>query len=436
MAGLAAALRLAEAGCPVTILEARHRVGGRIFTLRPAGCDLPIELGAEFIHGLAPEIWEPLQAAGSAITEVEGESWCVTHGKLLPCQFFSQVDAIFDKMDDRSADESFLRFLRRNFPDSADDVKLQEAKRRAIEYVSGFNAADPALVGVHWLVRGMQAEERIDGQRAFRTRNGYDQLVKIFCRKLERLEVKIHTNTVVEQVRWQRSKIEINAQTAEGPRRFAAGRVVVTLPLAVLKAKAGELGGVRFEPSLPQDKMLAMDKLEMGKVIRVVFRFRQRFWDRVSSVHASDRTLSNLSFLLSQDELFPTWWTALPSKAPMLTGWAPFRSAEQLSGRDKAWVIEQGLKTLSELLAVGPQPLRDLLEDAYFHDWQNDAFARGAYSYGKVGAANAQETLAAALDDVLYFAGEHTDTAGHNGTVHGAIASGYRAARQILSSPD
>jgi monoamine oxidase len=74
------------------------------------------------------------------------------------------------------------------------------------------------------------------------------------------------------------------------------------------------------------------------------------------------------------------------------------------------------------------------LDAAHFHDWQTDPFARGAYSYAKVGADGAQEALAAPIENTLFFAGEATDTSGHNGTVHGAIASGYRAAQEIINS--
>jgi monoamine oxidase len=73
-----------------------------------------------------------------------------------------------------------------------------------------------------------------------------------------------------------------------------------------------------------------------------------------------------------------------------------------------------------------------LLGAAYFHDWQNDPFSRGAYSYGAVGSDGAQEALGRPIESTLFFAGEATDTTGNNGTVHGAIASGRRAAKEIL----
>ena len=163
-AGLAAASELAESGLSVVVLEARERIGGRIVTLQDSRLQFPIELGAEFIHGRPPEIWNLLQKQGIPITEVKGDNWCVD-GRLSPCDFFSEVDDILRRMDDHGPDESFQSFLQRCCPDAS-----AETKEHAVGYVAGFNAADPAQVGVHWLVQEMRAEEKIDGERAFRPR--------------------------------------------------------------------------------------------------------------------------------------------------------------------------------------------------------------------------------------------------------------------------
>ena len=105
---------------------------------------------------------------------------------------------------------------------------------------------------------------------------------------------------------------------------------------------------------------------------------------------------------------------------------------ERLSGQSEAYVIDHCLNSLGRLLHLNPAQLQEELAAAYFHDWLSDPFSRGAYSYGKVGAVEAQQALGAPLEDTLFFAGEATDVSGNNGTVHGAIASGYRAAAEIL----
>src|SRR5436305_8799723 len=115
-----------------------------------------------------------------------------------------------------------------------------------------------------------------------------------------------------------------------------------------------------------------------------------------------------------------------------IVGWAPFHCAERLSGQTESFVVEKSIETLHRLVGVSVQELNSLLEHAYFHDWQNDPFSRGAYSYGKVGAAAAQQALGAPIENTVFFSGEATDTSGHNGTVHGAIASGHRAAEEMI----
>jgi hypothetical protein len=105
--------------------------------------------------------------------------------KLQPCNFGARADKILDAMNDQDPDESFLDFLARRFPDNKDD----EAKRWATGYVSGFNAADPGEVSVHWLVHNREAEEQIEGDRAFHILGGYLELLDIFAAELARLNV-------------------------------------------------------------------------------------------------------------------------------------------------------------------------------------------------------------------------------------------------------
>ncbi|HEY2235604.1 MAG TPA: FAD-dependent oxidoreductase, partial [Candidatus Angelobacter sp.] len=82
-----------------------------------------------------------------------------------------------------------------------------------------------------------------------------------------------------------------------------------------------------------------------------------------------------------------------------------------------------------------PQPeLRQQITASFVHDWQADPFSRGAYSYTAVGGIDAAQALAAPVDGTLFFAGEATNVKGYTGTVHGAIATGLRAAKELLES--
>ncbi len=166
-AGLVAAADLSRTGLTVELLEARDRLGGRIWTIHEPQFNVPTELGAEFIHGLPVEVWDMVRAAGMRTNEVEGRNWCVRDRTIRPCDFFDDVDALLQQMTASGPDRSFADFVHSVAADG-------EAKQRAIGYASGFHAARIQEISVHSLVRGMQADTAIEGERAFRIEGGYD----------------------------------------------------------------------------------------------------------------------------------------------------------------------------------------------------------------------------------------------------------------------
>jgi monoamine oxidase len=435
VAGMSAAIGLSRTGVSVTIVEARDRIGGRVFTLLDPKLNVPVELGAEFIHGRPREILDLLEPRKIPITEVDGDTWCVEDGRLSPCDFFSDIDKILQKMKSQTGkeDQSFSEFLAEHDVELGHSPESERAKKWTTSYVSGFNAADPALVSVKWLVEGMLAEEKIEGDRAFHSPHGYTDLIEIFRKLLQDNNIDVQTNTVVETVQWSSGGVEVSAICPNGTAKLSAACALITVPLGVLQAREDENGAIRFNPELPSEKQDAIRNIMMGKVIRVTLRFRERFWDDLPKYREKNsRSMSDMSFLLSHDDWFPTWWTTAPKKLPIVVGWAPFHCAMRLSGQSEDYVVQQSIQALHRLLGVSTEELNRFLEHAYFHDWQSDPFARGAYSYGKAGYSVAQQALAAPVGNTLFFAGEATDIAGHNGTVHGAIASGLRAVREII----
>jgi monoamine oxidase len=427
-AGLVAAATLAETGLSVIVLEARDRIGGRIFTLNDVEQQFPIELGAEFIHGRPAEITGVLRQNKIPISEVDGDNWCTQNGRLSSCDFFSEVDEILQRMNEDGPDESFANFLKRCCSDASAD-----AKKHTLSYVAGFNAADPAQVSVHWLVRQMKAEEKIEGNRAFRARGGYQSLLDLLQQRVAKARISVRTNTVVHRVAWRPGNVSIDAVCSKQAIRLHASRLLVTVPLGVLQARPGEPGAIEFSPALPQEKLDSIAGMEMGKVLRVVLHFRERFWDRIHASGGENKTLDQMSFLFSQDNWFPTWWTAMPDRFPIITGWAPWQCAERLES-ESVPVVARALQSLGGLLGVGTIEMERLLEIAHFHDWQADPYSRGAYSYVKVGSADAPEVLSRPVKDTLFFAGEAADVTGNNGTVHAAIASARRAVVQITKT--
>ena len=118
----------------------------------------------------------------------------------------------------------------------------------------------------------------------------------------------------------------------------------------------------------------------------------------------------------------------------MLTGWAAGPLVRDVVFRDKEYVFERATETLAGLLYMDAKELRSMVYRAHTHDWQADVYSLGAYSYAKVGGLGAAKELAASIDGTMFFAGEATEWQGHNGTVHGAIATGKRVAREVMKS--
>jgi monoamine oxidase len=412
IAGLAAMQRLAAAGMDVLVLEARERLGGRIFTQQHNG--YPVELGAEFVHGRPPEMLEIIRSAGLKPAKVSGEFRSKIAGHWEDSDnLMSEVNELFDQIPSSGPDQTFHEYI------EGTNYSV-EAKQQAVRFVEGFHAADARKVGIHWLLKATKAEESIDGDTSFRMPEGYSRLVETLARDVHQREVhkqgsRILLNNRVTSIRWQKN--EVLVMTSQG--EYRAARAVITLPLGVLQA-----GSVKFTPPLDA-KQDAFRLLSMGPVIRVSLCFQDKFWEE-------DPHMRDLSFLFTDNEHFPTWWTSNPLRYPILTGWAAARHARALTGKSDPQIIAIAVDALAGLLGKNESDLKTKLEAGFTHDWLSDPFACGAYSYGNVGGAEAAQLLAEPILDTLFFAGEATNAEGHNGTVNGAISSGKRVAEEML----
>ena len=197
-------------------------------------------------------------------------------------------------------------------------------------------------------------------------RGGYQVFLELLQQRVAKAGVSIRTNAVVRRIAWRPGNVSLDAVCGERAVSLNASRVLVTVPLGVLQANPGEPGAIEFSPSLPEEKLDSIAGMEMGKVLRVVLHFRERFWDRIHPGGSRRKKLDRMSFLFSQDEWFPTWWTAMPDRFPIITGWAPWRSAERLESHDLP-VVTRALQTLGGLLGVDQSEMERLLEIAYFH---------------------------------------------------------------------
>ena len=402
-AGLAAARELSLAGVKVLVLEARERIGGRIHTHFDRW---PIELGAEFVHGKPRETLAIVERAELTLQRVPNRHWHWHDGILTKTgEFWSKVEKVMDEMSGyKGPDQSFAEFLSHY----RQTHNIQDIESIATLYVEGFHAAHADQIGVHGLNKTNEAAEKVEDDKQFRFPNGYSQLAASLYDDAVASGAIFQFNTAVEEVRWQRDRVEV---LTEGSHTFKTRKLLVTLPLTLLPR-------VRFRPAIGETEGAAR-RLAMGQVVKVVMRFREAFWE------------DEFTFIHAPDELPPTWWSQFPERKPLVVGWAGGTRAEKLSLVSDDALLDQSLQAMSHVFNRSKSELEDLLEEFYTHNWRKDRFSAGAYSYIPVNGIDAAAQLAQPLENTLFFAGEATNTEGHQGTVHGAIATGLRAAKEI-----
>jgi monoamine oxidase len=302
---------------------------------------------------------------------------------------------------------------------SADD------RRYATGFVEGFHAADVDRISERSLAG---STDDPNAMRIARVGGGYDRLVRTLARESQD---RVHLAHVVRRLTWRAGEVIIESRTPAGDDAISAEQVIVTLPLGVLTAPEESEGRVTFDPPVPAIET-ASRKLEMGGVVRVALRFDEPFWKsgRFSKQHGGAQ-FNETTFVQALEQMpFPVWWTPYPLEAPMLVGWTGGPLSWDLS-RKPDEIVDVAVRSLAKVLGTTRSTVSRHMLASFTHDWINDPFARGAYSYVAVGGSGASAVMARPIERTLYFAGEHASS-GRNGTVDGAIASGFRAADQVL----
>ena len=423
-AGLIAAAVLLEAGHSVCLLEARDRVGGRIWTRREAGVAVPIELGAEFVHGHAPITEGLLTAAGATVIEASGSHFALEDGQLRPRGgFFPRIRAAMKKKSHALAqhDMSFDAFL-----EQLSAVLSKEQREYARMMAEGFDAADTSRASARALAEEWTSDVIGTSPQA-RPREGYEALLAALMARLQGDRLRLLLQATVQSVRWSRGRVEVAGEFCGVPFALHAARALMALPLGVLQQPAGAPGAVAFSPPLAM-KRAALEGLASGPIIKLQLRFATSFWETLHGGRYRDA-----GFFHVPQAPFATFWTPAPARAPLLVAWAGGPRALRLaSGATPAEMVRKALASLEVVFGRGFDFASEL-RAYYYHDWQQDPFARGAYSYVTVGASEARASLAQPVEDTLFFAGEATD-GDEGGTVTGALQSGLRAAREVRAS--
>ena len=415
-AGLAAGHELSLVNKKIAVLEAKDRIGGRIYSIEDDRFGQIVEAGAEFIHGKLPVTFSILDKAKIKYHSVGGNIWEVENGEICKKKdFITGWDKLMKELRSLEKDIPFSEFLETYFPGNEDE----DLKASAIKFVQGYDAADTdkvsSLALLHeWENQDDDHQERID--------KGYAALMNFLAGEIKKRANDIFTKAVVKTIKWQKGKVEV---ITTDDRQFVASKVLITIPLGVWQAEDEE-GNISFLPELPEKKQAAK-KMGFGAVIKINLQFQDNFWEeRVAN------KMKGAGFIFS-DAAIPTWWTQQPIKNGMLTGWLAGPKAMELKDAGEEEIFEKTLQVLAYIFGVDENFIKKELVAHYITNWTADIFTRGAYSYPTLDTHWAKGVLLQPVEQTLYFAGEALYKGSETGTVEGALASGIEVARNIIS---
>lgn len=410
--GLAAAQTLVAAGYTVQVLEGRDRIGGRTWTSQ-YWADAPLDMGASWIHGVEKNPISALADKFGAKRVHTDEENVIVYGPNGQTLSDDRVESLEERC------EKILKRARKEADKSDDDISLQDAiaatlnlkslskeERQQLDfYINNAIEQDYAGAASELSAHYYDDQGELDGGDEMFV-DGYKTIVDGLAKGLD-----IKLKQVVKQISYGRGGVTVT--TSQGT--FTADKVVVTLPLGVLKKNA-----VQFVPPLPEQKKTAISLLGMGVLDKLYLRFPKVFWPT---------KYDWLGYIDEQKGRWSGWVNCYKlTKQPILLGFnsADFaKETEKWSDKD---IINSGMAVLKKIYGNSiPAPT-----DAQITRWAADPFTFGSYSFMGVGASpKTHEQMAKPVGDTLFFAGEATHKV-HPGTVHGAYLSGLRAAREII----
>ena len=405
-AGLMAAWELALAGKTVLIVEAKNRYGGRIHTIQDNNFPLPIELGAEFVHGRLPITEMLVKKAGLQWHEVEGSLWQHHQGKLYQSE--EQVpggDKVLDALQKVKQDIPIAQFIDTFF---ADDTAIKEGLK---SYVEGYYAGDIERVSTLALKEELEESDDVE----YRIEGGYKMIIDFLVRSINEHGGKVALEVPVTGILWGKDHVTVNSLH----RSFKAKKVIITVPLGVLQAHA-----ISFTPALPQLQD-ALDQLGYGTAIKIILSFETSFWQERPE-------LKDLGMLFSE-EIIPTWWTQYPKEVPVLVGWVAGGQAKNLVFMKREVLLDKALQSLSAIFDISKETIKGQLKGWYVNNWDKGMYARGAYSYDTIKGGEVKETMKTGIENTLFFAGEGWFHGLELGTVEAALHNGRDTARYILA---
>lgn len=436
LAGLSAATLLVEKGYEVTVVEARDRPGGRIWTWRepwkdgqwleagaPGGPDTARRM-AKWCETLGLELAALRATAPSELLlHLRGETFPAREliernpyglplelAKVPPNALMARyVDPVAAKMKDRAAwtrpewapydGKSLATFLReQGAPPGARALMARAPNCNSLESASAL-----------WAIREAATLRPTGVTKQLSVKGGMDRLPQAFA---ERLRGRIRYETALVAVKRQGERLTAFVENKGRAQPIETGHLVVAAPFPALL-------DVEFDPALPEGKARAIRELPYTQISKVYVQTKTRSYER--------RGLTSLLWTDSPIEqvLVATPADSDKSARGLLHVWMDGEAATEIDGMAEQKRISYALGML-ELLLTGS---RESAETVRFHSWNLDPWAKGAYCHFAPGQVASLHPHIAPPVGNIHFAGEHTSTV--EAGMEGALESGERVAAEI-----
>jgi monoamine oxidase len=427
LAGLSAADELRSRGWKVIVLEARDRVGGRVWTLRNPDTGQYAEAGGEFLDSEHSEMRKLVDRFGlgleqSFVTSEEPEDLVVrgglrqTYSEVAGGEASEQMERFYGAIDELATDIDVSdpashpdagELDSATAADGMDELGIAGDARYLIE--SSFRddyGVEPDRLSQLFVVHtyGAAYNQPASGTEIERIEGGADQVPRGLARELGDA---VRLGSPVSRVEHDGSGVAV---TVQGGQTFQADHCVLAAPLPALRL-------IRFEPALPSPFAEAIAQAQYGPISKTLLQYPRRFW--------RERGLSG--YAITDGPAGTTWEASVeqPGREGILTSYgAGDLGLSRLKLPDDALARAVAAGVADAFGGSVPEPL-----DARSVRWPLMPYSGGGY------VAWAPRQMSAWYGPLregtgrLLFAGEHT--AELSGYMEGAVRSGQRVADRI-----
>jgi monoamine oxidase len=413
IAGLQAAKNLYENQYEVEILEASDRIGGRIQTNSEKLNGYQIELGADSVYGEQNKWFQMLQGYSSTQTTNQSPSTYFING-LRYNQSEIKNDADYTKMLEKL--EGMLNYQSAQDVSLSDYMQSQNIPER-VKFIFSEISEDLLGTSVNRASLPLNSNEGIGKLNQVKHQYPNVNLSKAVEQHYQTILPYVLNNTPIQSINYSGDQVLVTDKN-QVVRTY--DKLIVTVPLSILKLQAHEANHIQFVPKLSDEKQNAMDSLGMDSGVRVVLAVNQMFW------HSGAKTLYTGGKIGKFDIVHEDEVNQKHLLSATISGDFAENKIDMMSEYELLEFIKKEWKDL-----LGEDAANSIV-DSKFKFWSKDPYIQGTFSYFKVGGnENSRYVLAEPIDNKVFFAGEAYNTNQNSGTVQGAIETADDACKAI-----